>query len=156
MPSRPGTFTQSETRHIPRRGLSRVEAAQRLNITLDQFDVFCREGRIPRPRIIDEFKVWDGYELAIGKRQFPKSTLPQCIYVVSFDQYVKIGYSTEPYGRISTLQDGIPVALKVHLIRGGARKDEHNLHRRFREYRTRGEWFRLEGELKLWIERGCP
>lgn len=149
--------TLSETRPTPRRGLSRVEAAARLGVTSEQFDVLTRDGRIPPPRLIDGHKIWDAQELMVGRRVFskPPASHPSAVYVIGFDQYVKIGFSTDAPSRIRALQDGVPIALKIHAVLRGTQKDERNLHRRFESYRARGEWFRLEGELKLWIESGC-
>ena len=53
----------SQSRPVPRRGLSRTEAAIYLGISPTKFDALVKDGRMPRPRIIDARKLWDVYEL---------------------------------------------------------------------------------------------
>lgn len=69
---------------------------------------------------------------------------------------VKIGRSVNPRARLRDLQVGSPVELKLlKTIRGG-RASEIWLHLRFEAQHVRGEWFRPEGPLGEWIEKGCP
>ena len=49
----------SAIRPIPRRGLSRVEAAMYIGISASKFDELVRDGRLPGPKRIDGRKVWD-------------------------------------------------------------------------------------------------
>jgi hypothetical protein len=49
----------SEMRPIPRRGLSRVEAAMYIGISTRKFDQLVRDGRMPLPVCIDNRKLWD-------------------------------------------------------------------------------------------------
>ncbi|WP_424140409.1 GIY-YIG nuclease family protein [Roseomonas chloroacetimidivorans] len=60
---------------------------------------------------------------------------------------VKIGTTESILRRIALIQNGQaePVRL-LHLFEGG-REEEQALHRRFREYRLRGEWFRPASEI---------
>ena len=53
----------SETRPVPRRGLSRDEAAMYIGISPAKFDQLVIDGRMPGPRRIDGRKVWDVREL---------------------------------------------------------------------------------------------
>ena len=53
----------STIRPVPRRGLSRVEAAMYIGISAGKFDELVRNGRMPGPRRIDNRKVWDLHEL---------------------------------------------------------------------------------------------
>jgi Meiotically Up-regulated Gene 113 (MUG113) protein len=77
------------------------------------------------------------------------------LYVIGFGQYVKIGITTNLDSRLAQLQ--IPEELSEYaLFVNGWRREELELHRRFAAYRVRGEWFKKEGELAEWIERGCP
>jgi hypothetical protein len=80
---------------------------------------------------------------------------PSGIYVVGFAGFVKIGWSSLLEKRIAEIQQGVPLELTLHACLEGGQPDERLLHRRFRKYRTRGEWFRHEGELAEWIKRGC-
>ena len=75
------------------------------------------------------------------------------VYVLGFDQYVKIGITTNLDMRMSGLQ--MPVDLTLYALLEGWRREELELHGRFSEYRLKGEWFRREGELAEWIEGGC-
>jgi predicted DNA-binding transcriptional regulator AlpA len=48
---------------IPRRGLSRIEAAAYVGISPSKFDELVADGRMPCARHIDTRKVWDVREL---------------------------------------------------------------------------------------------
>jgi|SRR5580765_4237288 hypothetical protein len=81
------------------------------------------------------------------------SVVGPVVYVFGFDQYVKIGFSTDFRNRRRQLQDGLPRALDTYLIiPGGSFDAERELHKRFAKYRLRGEWFLFAGELADWIE----
>jgi hypothetical protein len=49
----------SETRPIPRRGLSRVEAAMYIGISVSKFDQLVRDDRMPSPIFLDGRRLWD-------------------------------------------------------------------------------------------------
>lgn len=55
----PRSASLSATRPIPRRGLSRDEAAMYVGIGTTKFDEMVEDGRMPKPRLIDTRKVWD-------------------------------------------------------------------------------------------------
>lgn len=57
---------------------------------------------------------------------------------------IKIGYSIDPKKRLKSLQTASPVKLKLVKAIPGNRDTERNLHRRFKKYRIRGEWFKSE------------
>lgn len=78
------------------------------------------------------------------------------IYVVGFDQYVKIGFSLDAKKRFLSLQDRLPVDLELYAQFPGTTSDERALHARFDNLRLRGEWFRKRGKLLRWINDGCP
>jgi hypothetical protein len=44
---------------VPRRGLSREEAALYLGISATKFDEMRKDGRVRPPKLIDSRKVWD-------------------------------------------------------------------------------------------------
>ena len=46
-------------RPVPRRGLSREEAAMYIGISPSKFDELVADGRMPRPVKIDNRKLWD-------------------------------------------------------------------------------------------------
>ena len=60
---RPERLPLSEIRPVPRRGLSRVEAAMYIGISPTKFDELRTSGRISPPRLIDGRKVWDVRDL---------------------------------------------------------------------------------------------
>jgi len=51
--------TLSEIRRVPRRGVSRDEAAMYIGISAAKFDEMVADGRMPTPIRIDARKVWD-------------------------------------------------------------------------------------------------
>jgi excisionase family DNA binding protein len=61
----------SAVRPIPRRGLSREEAAMYLGISASKFDELVRDGRMPGPKRIDGRKVWDVRELDVAFDSLP-------------------------------------------------------------------------------------
>jgi hypothetical protein len=65
---------------------------------------------------------------------------------------VKIGYSRNLVERLAVLQIGSPLKLSVLFSFRGSQKEEAILHRRFARYHSHNEWFRIEGELKEFIE----
>jgi hypothetical protein len=49
----------SAQRPVPRRGLSRIEAAMYVGIGANKFDEMVVDGRMPKPKCIDNRKVFD-------------------------------------------------------------------------------------------------
>ena len=70
------TLSPSQSRPVPRRGLSRAEAAMFLGISPSKFDELVKDGRMPRPRVIDCRKVWDVYELDMAFDELPREDDP--------------------------------------------------------------------------------
>ena len=64
---------------------------------------------------------------------------------------VKIGFSNDPFGRLSKLQSDSPVALEIERLFAGDTEDEAALHSRFAAHRVRGEWFALVPEITAWM-----
>jgi hypothetical protein len=60
---------------------------------------------------------------------------------------IKIGYSTEPSRRLSTLQTSHPRDLELLAVWPGDQNLEKQIHERFAQFRIRGEWFRPAQEL---------
>jgi len=48
---------------LPPRGLSRVEAAAYVGVSLTKFDELVKDGRMPRPKRIDARTIWDRKQL---------------------------------------------------------------------------------------------
>jgi hypothetical protein len=86
----------------------------------------------------------------------PHSIRAGFVYVAGFAQFVKIGWTTDVKCRIYSIEQGLPETFVLYHSFGGTQKDERALHRRFKSLRTRGEWFRHEGELAEWIRAGYP
>ena len=61
----------SAVRPIPRRGLSRAEAAMYIGISASKFDELVRDGRLPGPKRIDRRKLWDVLALDLAFNSFP-------------------------------------------------------------------------------------
>jgi hypothetical protein len=66
----------SQSRPVPRRGLSRTEAAIYLGISPTKFDELVKDRRMPRARMIDCRKVWDVYELDMAFDELPREGSP--------------------------------------------------------------------------------
>jgi predicted DNA-binding transcriptional regulator AlpA len=62
----------SDIRPVPRRGLSRDEAAMYLGISPTKLDQLVADGRMPRPLLIDARKVWDVRELDLAFEALPR------------------------------------------------------------------------------------
>ena len=69
-------LSPSQSRPVPRRGLSRTDAAIYLGVSPSKFDELVKDGRMPRPRIIDCRKVWDVYELDVAFDELPREDGP--------------------------------------------------------------------------------
>ena len=61
----------SAVRPIPRRGLSREEAAMYLGVSASKFDELVRDGRMPGPKRIDGRKIWDVHALDLAFNSLP-------------------------------------------------------------------------------------
>ena len=66
-------------------------------------------------------------------------------------QYVKIGYSKNPYGRIKEVQTGCPLELMLIGYVKGDLKEERRIHEMFNRYRKHGEWFAVTGDLLYYM-----
>jgi predicted DNA-binding transcriptional regulator AlpA len=66
----------SDMRPVPRRGLSRYEAAMYVGIGASKFDEMVADRRMPKPRRIDGRKVWDVRELDLAFDALPRENEP--------------------------------------------------------------------------------
>lgn len=66
-------------------------------------------------------------------------------------QVIKIGYSGDHEERRQSLQGATSDRLRLIATIPGNRSVEAALHKRFREYKVTGEWYRLEGELAAYV-----
>lgn len=80
-------------------------------------------------------------------------TIPNYIYFIGDTKanMVKIGISTTPEKRLSSLQTSTPNRLVFLAITEGNEKKEKELHQRFKRYRKSGEWFELSDEIQQMI-----
>ena len=62
----------SEVRPIPRRGLSRDEAAMYVGVGVTKFDEMVADGRMPKPKRIDGRKLWDVRKLDVAFEALPE------------------------------------------------------------------------------------
>jgi hypothetical protein len=60
---------------LPRRGLSRLEAATYIGIGPTKFDEMVADGRMPLPRTIDTRVLWDIRELDLAFDNLPKKVV---------------------------------------------------------------------------------
>jgi len=64
-------MASADLRPAPRRGLSRVEAAEYVGVSPSKFDQMVADGRMPGARRIDGRKVWDVRELDLHFDSLP-------------------------------------------------------------------------------------
>ena len=67
----------AQNRPVPRRGLSRDEAAMYFGISATLFDRLVTDGRMPGPRRIEGRKVWDIRELDMAFDDLPREDAGQ-------------------------------------------------------------------------------
>jgi hypothetical protein len=80
------------------------------------------------------------------------------IYLIkcTADNTCKIGYSRNPNTRLSGVQTGNPNELNLEYVIDGNKKDEANLHEKFKDYRIRGEWFEYSVDIKEYFSNEKP
>ena len=110
----------------------------------------------------ERFRAWalevgsQSHEQAMRGHLGPMSSNPGnpdgVIYAIGYGDKVKVGWArTSARDRLKALQIGCPEDLVLMGQRQGTVADERVLHRRFAQWRIRGEWFRLEGDVADWI-----
>jgi hypothetical protein len=67
------------------------------------------------------------------------------------DEAVKIGWSYNPYKRLGVLRSTLKKELRLLGFEPGGRDREMKLHRQFRYWRIKGEWFRNEGAVERFV-----
>ena len=79
------------------------------------------------------------------------------IYFIKCCDFVKIGYSSNPKKRLSDMQVGSPYQLKMLCAvpyKGDiedVKIEEKMLHFEYREFRYRGEWFKVFPKMNKWL-----
>jgi hypothetical protein len=66
----------SKARPVPRRGLSREEAAMYLGVSAGTFDELRKLGRVDSPRVIGDRKLWDIRDLDVAFDSLPREDAP--------------------------------------------------------------------------------
>ena len=74
------------------------------------------------------------------------------IYFIQQENYIKIGFTTNPIRRVNTIQVSLPIKLNVLLIIDGDVKLEKEIHNLFSTIRTRGEWFLFDSSIEDYIK----
>jgi hypothetical protein len=69
------TAALSQIRSVPRRGLSRDDAAIYCGVSATLFDRMVADGRMPGPRRIDGRKVWDIRALDVAFDRLPSENV---------------------------------------------------------------------------------
>ena len=65
--------------------------------------------------------------------------------------FCKIGFSTNPHKRLNNVQTGCPFSISVHHILKGTKEDEKITHKKFKKYKSNGEWFFIKGDLDKYL-----
>jgi hypothetical protein len=64
------------------------------------------------------------------------------VYFLRVGDRIKIGRSTTPGGRISSLKTGLPMKIDAFVVVRGSPADEKRLHVFLNRFRVEGEWFK--------------
>lgn len=78
---------------------------------------------------------------------------PTFLYFVEAGGYIKIGIAGRWKKRLSGLQSSCPLPIKRLLVIRATRGMESDIHEKFKEFCTRGEWFRDVPEIRKFIAR---
>lgn len=74
------------------------------------------------------------------------------VYFMLAGKYIKIGFSNNIHSRMSTLQTGNPSKIQLLCAINGRREEELMLHKKFKDYHYKGEWFHYVAPIKEYIE----
>lgn len=77
------------------------------------------------------------------------------VYFIRCGEFVKIGFSSTPNSRRSSIATSSPFAVEIIGLMRGDTQTEKNLHKRFKHLREKLEWFRLTDEVRMEIKRLC-
>jgi len=61
----------SETRPVPRRGLSREESAMYIGVSPSLFDEMVADRRMPGPKLVNSRTIWDRWALDLAFESLP-------------------------------------------------------------------------------------
>lgn len=75
------------------------------------------------------------------------------IYIVeACNGIIKIGVSERPENRASSCSLHSPIPVRLIAAWRAPWREEGRLHKKFDHHRLHNEWFRVEGDLALWLE----
>jgi Meiotically up-regulated gene 113 len=78
------------------------------------------------------------------------------VYFVRCGELIKIGTSTDVYGRVNSIRTMTPLPLELLAVAAGSRAEEADIHARFAHLRQHGEWFTAAPELLSFIAEVPP
>ncbi|MCC6775605.1 MAG: GIY-YIG nuclease family protein [Hyphomicrobiales bacterium] len=84
----------------------------------------------------------------LEKRRLARAKRTPLVYFMTCQEFVKLGWTTDPYQRLMGSQVGNPHLIELPAMMRGGEREERILHREFKQYHHRAEWFRNEGDLK--------
>lgn len=64
-----------------------------------------------------------------------------CVYLISSESHLKIGFTTDITKRMASLKTGSATKLRLEAVVKADRAYEKHLHAKFAKYRAEGEWF---------------
>lgn len=102
------------------------------------------------------FGTADVKTLLLRAQAAPRSASPDAkgVYCVRSGEFVKIGKTIVGVGRrLRGLQTGNPEAVELLGMLSDNPAHEAKFHQRFAEYRSHGEWFKIDGDLKEFLVR---
>lgn len=77
------------------------------------------------------------------------------IYFLECGEFVKIGFSTSPNCRVSSIATGSPHDVRIIGLMRGTYPDEKSLHKTYAGRHHAREWFRLDDVMRADIRRLC-
>jgi len=97
-------------------------------------------------------RAWQDYRNTGARPNTSSSRQSGYVYFLQIGNAVKIGFSTNPFRRISKMDRSSSVP-SLFVSVPGTRYDEKTLHRRLDAYRRNGEWFTASGPVQRVIVR---
>jgi len=117
-------------------------------------------GSVTDEHIAAHNETWLGQQYAKAGSQFrtapktKKQSTNGWIYILKGDRYYKIGRSVNPYTRVEQFAPLLP--FPVEIVHTFVVEDMHtaekDLHERFADKRTNGEWFALDEADLEWVK----
>lgn len=131
-----------------------------LGITLRQAHVVMREcrhlriGNLLRVRP-EDFAAWRAQQATKAPSSFVAVDAPSApgVYAIRSGHYVKIGRATNIRRRLLQIQSAHPEEVTLLAVLSEHESDESYFHREFVLHRHRGEWFRIEGSVRAYLEK---